>query len=61
MLIDLSILKEVLVSPHRQIFEYGIQFEFLATNNVLEYEAFLVGLGPAKTFEAFPLRVHSDS
>lgn len=61
MLIDLSVLKEVLVSPHRQVFEYGIQFKFLATNNISEYEAFLAGLGLAKTFEAFPLRVHSDS
>lgn len=57
MLIDLSVLKEVL----GQVFEYGIQFKFLATNNVSEYEAFLAGLGLAKTFEAFPLRVHSDS
>jgi ribonuclease HI len=61
MLIDLSILKKVLVSPHGQVFEYEIQFEFLATNNVSEYEAFLARLGLAKTFEASPLRVQSDS
>lgn len=49
------------VIPHRQVFEYGIQFEFLATNNVSGYKALLAGLDLVKALKAFPLHVHSDS
>jgi hypothetical protein len=50
----------VLVSPHGQVFEYGILFEFLATNNMSGYETLLASLGQAEALEVFPLYIHSD-
>jgi ribonuclease HI len=51
----------VLISPHRQVFEYDIHFEFSTTNNVSEYEVVLGGLGLIEDLEAFPLHVQGDS
>jgi hypothetical protein len=47
----------VLESPYRQVFEYDIHFEFQATNNMKEYEAFLT----ERLVEAFLHHVYSDS
>lgn len=51
----------VLESPYRQVFEYDIHFEFQATNNMEEYEAFLTELCLVEALEAFPHHVYSDS
>jgi hypothetical protein len=48
------------MSPHGQVFEYGILFEFLGTNNMSGYETLLPSLGLAETYEVFPLYIHSD-
>jgi ribonuclease HI len=62
---DLSILKEMVLwwylDPHEHVFEYGIQFEFLATNDVLEYEVFLARLGLVESLEVSSLHLHNDS
>ena len=51
----------ILVSLHKQIFEYNIQFEFSTTDNISKYEAFLAGLGLAEALKDFPLHDHNDS
>ena len=43
------------ISPKEQVIEYRICFEFLAMNNISEYEAFLVRSCLAEALNAFLL------
>jgi ribonuclease HI len=38
----------VLIPPEGDVLKYAIQFEFLATNNIIEYEGLVTGLRLAK-------------
>jgi hypothetical protein len=38
----------VLIPPEGDVLKYAIQFEFLATNNIAEYEGLVTGLRLAK-------------
>jgi ribonuclease HI len=38
----------VLIPPKGDIFKYAVQFEFPATNNIVEYEGLVTGLQLAK-------------
>lgn len=44
-----------------KVYQYRLRFGFLATNNVAEYEAVIVGLGLAEALKAYHLQVHSDT
>jgi ribonuclease HI len=38
----------MLITPEDDILKYAIQLEFLATNNIAEYEGLIIGLWLAK-------------
>ncbi|KAF7142836.1 hypothetical protein RHSIM_Rhsim05G0116600 [Rhododendron simsii] len=65
--VDGSITKEasgaglILTSPKGQLLSYAFRFEFKATNNEAEYEAFVVGLELAKVVGVEHLLAKSDS
>lgn len=50
----------VIISPN-QTFPFSFKLEFLATNNVIEYEALILGLKAAKDMNIKHLEVFSDS
>lgn len=51
----------VLISLEWDFFKYGVQLNFLATNNETEYEAMLIGLRVAKAIGAKKVLLKSDS
>ena len=51
----------ILTSPDEIDVEYALRFGFQASNNEAEYEAIIVGLNLAHSFEANQLEVSSDS
>ena len=51
----------VLISPEGKTLKYVVRLQFLATNNEVEYEAFLTGLSVAKALGAKSLIVQVDS
>ena len=53
--------KVVLISPEGETLKYAVRLQFLATNNEVEYEAFLTGLSLAKALRAKSLIVQADS
>lgn len=53
--------KIILINPKEQVLQYDIRFEFLATNNIVKYEALLLGLRLVEALKAYPFQAHSDS
>ena len=51
----------LLISLNEQVYEYGVRFEFSATNNMLGYKAILVGLCLAEALNAYHMQVYNDS
>ena len=51
----------VIISPSNQTFPFSFKLEFSATNNVIEYEALILGLKAAKDMNIKHLEVFSDS
>lgn len=51
----------LLINPEGQVYQYELRFGFPTTNNVVEYEVVITGLGLAEALKAYPLQVHSDS
>ena len=51
----------VITTPNREMFKYGIQLNFPATNNEAEYEGVLMGLRVGKELGAKNLLLQSDS
>ena len=51
----------VLTSPKRDPLEYVLQIHFKASNNVVEYEALLLGLQTAKNLNIECLTIYGDS
>ena len=51
----------IIVTPDGEMFKYGVQLKFLATNNEAEYEGIRMGLRLEKTLGAKDLLVQSDS
>ncbi|CAL9024426.1 unnamed protein product, partial [Prunus brigantina] len=51
----------VLSSPEGVDLEYSVRLDFLASNNVAEYESLVLGLQLARTLKVGRLVVHSDS
>ncbi|XP_075655270.1 uncharacterized protein LOC142625515 [Castanea sativa] len=49
------------LSPKKDILRYGVQLQFPATNNEVEYEVVLMGLRIAKALGARNLKLNSDS
>jgi ribonuclease HI len=41
----------VLIPPEGDILKYGIQLDFLGTNNIAEYEGLVIGLRLAKEID----------
>lgn len=58
---DLEGVGVVLISLEWDFFKYGVQLNFLATNNETEYEAMLTGLRVAKAIGAKKVLLKSDS
>lgn len=50
-----------ITSPEGDALKYGVQLQFLATNNEAEYEAILMGLRLAKSMKAKKVLLKSDS
>jgi ribonuclease HI len=50
----------VLTNPEGHDYTYEVRFEFSATNNVVEYEAFSARLGLVEALYAYPLQVYRD-
>jgi ribonuclease H / adenosylcobalamin/alpha-ribazole phosphatase len=50
----------VLIPPKGDILKYAIQFEFLATNNITEYERLVTGLRLAKDLSIRWLLIRGD-
>ena len=48
-------------SPENDVLKYGVQLQFPATNNEVEYEVVLASLKVARALEAKNLRLRSDS
>lgn len=53
--------KIVITSPKVIVAKNAFHFEFSVTNNVVEYEAMIIGLENAKELRAQYLHVYSDS
>ena len=53
--------RAVLVSPKGQKILVSVKLNFDCTNNVIEYEACIVGLQVALKFDAYDLSVFGDS
>ena len=51
----------VITSPKGQIFKFAFRLEFEATNNVVEYEALLLGLEIDKEMGINMLNIRCDS
>lgn len=51
----------VIVSPEGVKLEHSFRLGFQASNNEVEYEAFLAGLRAALSLEVADLEIHSDS
>ena len=51
----------VIVSPEGVKLEHSFRLCFQASNNEVEYEAFLAGLRAALSLEVADLEIHSDS
>ena len=51
----------IIVTPDGEMFKYGVQLKFLATNNEVKYEGIRTGLRLEKTLGAKDLLVQSDS
>ena len=51
----------VITSPKGKIFNFAYRLEFEATNNVAEYEAFLLGLETTKDMGIKMLSIKGDS
>jgi ribonuclease HI len=51
----------MLIPPEGDILKYAIQLEFLATNNIAEYEGLVTGLQLAKDFSIRGLFIRGDS
>lgn len=51
----------IITSLEGDILKYGVQLQFLATNNKAEYDVILTGLKLAKSMEAKSLLLKSDS
>ena len=51
----------IITSLEGDILKYGVQLQFPATNNKVEYEAILTGLKIAKSMEAKNILLKSDS
>ena len=51
----------VLIPPNDEALEYSMSFAFSSTNNVVEYEALIVGMKLAQKMEVTQLIAHSDS
>jgi ribonuclease HI len=50
----------MLIPPEGDILKYAIQLEFLATNNITEYEGLVTGLQLAKDFSIRGLFIRGD-
>ena len=48
------------MSPAGEILKYAVKLQFPATNNEVEYEAFLTGLSLARVLEAKTLIIQTD-
>ena len=51
----------ILLSPKKDILKYGVQLQFLVTNNEAEYEAILTGLRVTKALGVRNLMLNSNS
>jgi ribonuclease HI len=51
----------VLIPSKGDIFKYPVQFEFLDTNNIVEYEGLIMGLRLAKDLDIRQLLIRGDS
>ena len=51
----------VIISPSNQTFPFSFRLEFSTTNNVIEYEALILGLKAAKDMNIKHLEVFGDS
>lgn len=51
----------ILESPKGEEISYALRFEFKATNNQAEYEAFIVGLKLALAIQQNRVRIQTDS
>jgi ribonuclease HI len=51
----------MLIPPERDILKYAIQLEFLATNNIAEYEGLVTGLRVIKDLSIQWLLIKGDS
>lgn len=51
----------IVLTPEKDVLEYGVQLRFLATNNEAEYEAILTSLRVAKALGAKNLKLKTDS
>lgn len=51
----------ILASPEGENVSYVIKFEFKATNNQIEYEAFIGGLNLVQALQAKRVKVRTDS
>jgi ribonuclease HI len=50
-----------LIPSKGDIFKYPVQFEFLDTNNIVEYEGLIMGLRLAKDLDIRQLLIRGDS
>ena len=51
----------ILFSPEKDVLKYGVQLQFLVTNNKAEYKAVLTGLRVAKALGVRNLKLNLDS
>ena len=51
----------IMVSLENDVLKYGVQLQFLATNNEAKYEAVLASFGVAKALAVKNVRLRSDS
>ena len=51
----------VIISPSNKVYNFSFKLEFEASNNVAEYEAFLLGLETAKHMGIKMLNIKGDS
>ena len=51
----------ILFSPEKDVLKYGVQLQFLATNDKAEYKAVLTGLRVAKALGVRNLKLNLDS
>jgi ribonuclease HI len=51
----------VVIPPEGDVLKYAIQLEFLATNNIAQYERLVIGLQLAKDLSIWWLLIRGDS